>query len=456
MIRRLSHWMRDENAAIAPLLALLLVPILGMVALGGEVAYWHTLQRQLQNVADAAAIAAATNNTTTLIGGVESYKNEAIGVAGQYGYVDGANTVTISTVKGTTSGACGGVTTVCYKVSVSQKIPLYMTQIVGFHGNTTYSDGRQANLINAVAIAKPRNPGTNYCMMSLGGGNSLRVNGGPNVDLDGCDMKSNGNLVCNGANSDTGVVYGDAVGTSGCGETERSSQPASTDPFEALNTNPPIPTTPSCTTPTQWTSVTVVTTAAELATPRCGTVKLGNDITVTSDTTLSIYMGTLDLNGHFLKTSGNAGMTIIFTGESVSGGSNTYQHYPTSSVNNAGGIEIQAPTSGTLKGIALMQDKRLTGNKNDLHLNYSGNGPSLALNGLVYFPNGDFDISGAINHATTNTTNLSCIGVIAKNILVSGTGSIFDNTLDDPTKDCGGFLALPTIPGSNSRQALVQ
>src|SRR3954469_7713073 len=84
MIARLANWLRDERGAVAPFLVLCLVPIIGMTALGGEVTSWFMKQRQLQNVADSAALAAAANAST-------GYANEAKGIASQYGLVPNAN-----------------------------------------------------------------------------------------------------------------------------------------------------------------------------------------------------------------------------------------------------------------------------------------------------------------------------------------------------------------------------
>ena len=97
-----------------------------------------------------------------------------------------------------------------------------------------------------------------------------------------------------------------------------------------------------------------------------------------------------------------------------------------------------------------MQDGRLTGKRNSLDLLYTGNDPTLLVQGLIYMPNGNFDIRGAINK---KTNGLSCIGIVAKTILVSGTGSIFDN----PTDECRqAGLDMPTIPGTSNRLGLVQ
>src|SRR5437588_2711776 len=49
----------DRRGAVAPLLALLLIPILGMVAFSIDVGYMIVVRTELQNAADAAAMAGA-------------------------------------------------------------------------------------------------------------------------------------------------------------------------------------------------------------------------------------------------------------------------------------------------------------------------------------------------------------------------------------------------------------
>ena len=51
---------RREGGNVAPLMALLIVPIAGALALVIETGDWYLAQRNLQNAADSAAIAAAT------------------------------------------------------------------------------------------------------------------------------------------------------------------------------------------------------------------------------------------------------------------------------------------------------------------------------------------------------------------------------------------------------------
>src|ERR1700757_4097659 len=79
----------NQNGAIAITAALLITALVGMTGLAVEVSYWYFYQRAMQNAADAAAIAAATNSTS-------SYANEAKAVAAQFGFPDGSGNITVT------------------------------------------------------------------------------------------------------------------------------------------------------------------------------------------------------------------------------------------------------------------------------------------------------------------------------------------------------------------------
>src|SRR5258707_13541258 len=57
-VRRLRA---DERGAVSVMMGFLMIPLLGSLALGFEVSNWYMTIREMQNAADAAAVAAATN-----------------------------------------------------------------------------------------------------------------------------------------------------------------------------------------------------------------------------------------------------------------------------------------------------------------------------------------------------------------------------------------------------------
>ena len=74
---------------VAVMMGLLIVPLAGGLGLGFEVSNWYMTKRAMQNAADAAALAAASNASS-------NYDVEAKAVAALYGYIDGRNNVTVT------------------------------------------------------------------------------------------------------------------------------------------------------------------------------------------------------------------------------------------------------------------------------------------------------------------------------------------------------------------------
>lgn len=446
MFGPLTRLMVDRRGAVSPMLTLMLIPMIAILGLATEASGWYFAQRSMQNAADSAALAAATNGCDATVSSCVAamtpyYDAEAASVASEFGFVNGEADTTVTA---SNTATCPNGDTNCYSVTITRMARIGLVRIVGFDGDSVTGDGSAAQLVRAVAIARPRGPATGFCLIGLGGGNAVRINGGPFLDLDGCDIHSNGNAVCNGSQSDTGIDYGYAVGASNCGDTEVPGADPLADPYAALNANPPIPndTCPSNPTPQTLSSGT------SFASPilKCGATTLTGNVTVNSaNSILAIHNGSLNLNGFTLQTAAGASMTIIFTG-TVRNSPPTIEHF----LKGSGTLDIAAPTSGTFAGVAMMQDSRLTGTNNSLNYTYHGNDPTLKIQGLIYYPNADFDIRGAIN---LHTGGLSCLGVVARTILAGGTGAVFNNA----TSDClEAGLVLPTIPGTNSRQALVQ
>src|SRR3954452_23059286 len=123
---------RDERGAVAVIMGVLMVPLVGALAIGFEVSNWFLVTRAMQNAADTAAIAAATN-------GGSNYAVEAKAVAAQYGFVDGTNNISIAVAN---TATCPDGTHICYSVTISGLVPLYLSQVVGFRGDATL-DGKQ-------------------------------------------------------------------------------------------------------------------------------------------------------------------------------------------------------------------------------------------------------------------------------------------------------------------------
>ncbi len=423
---RLCRFSRDRRGVAVLLVALALPALIGTMGLAAETSYWYMHKRSMQNAADAAAIAAATNASST-------YAAEAAAVATQYGFTNGSGNITVSA---TNPGTAAGCQTNCYVVIVSDKVPLFLSKVVGYTGDPGKS-GSTAMSATAVTTSVLI-PGYPYCILALAasGAEGITSNGAPKANLNGCDVMSNTTATCNGHN--LGASIGDAHGTnSGCGIVQNSNVPTVTDPYSGLASNIPTNTCSSYPQEPQKKKDSPLPASNQLSGSltwsgdviKCGDVQLTGNTTInaTSNAVLVIENGQLDTGSYTLQTAANSGLTIVFTGTNVAG----YTQTPT----GGGTLDITAPTSGVWSGIAIYQDPKLTVSAN-IDFSAAGNSPTWNITGLVYLPHASVTFSGAVNKSSNGA---SCFGLVVDNITINGTGDIFAND----TQCSSAGLTLP-------------
>ena len=397
----------DKRGNILTIFAIALPLMIGGLGLGVEGANWYQTKRALQNAADEAVVAAATNNTST-------YLSEARAVTAKYGFTNGTANVSVTASNAAT---CPDGTTTCYSVTITKKLPLLFSPVFGFAGNTTIGSAN-AELITSTAVASYQTSPRNYCVLALATSalNDDAVfflaNGGPKADLSGCSIMSNASMRCNG--HDLEADYGDAVGTNtGCGNVQTSDMPALADPYAAKAAN--IPTNSCSTYPQQsgtlpasnlWTGTKAIGTQTF-----CGDVKLTGNVTLTGDNVIVIQNGQLNLNGFTLQTASGATATLIFSGTN-----GTYTHTLTGN----GTVDISSPTSGNWSGVAIYTDPTLT---SGVDMSAAGNSPSWNLSGLAYFPHANITWSGIVGKATNGH---SCFVLVVDKITFNGTTAMLD------------------------------
>jgi Flp pilus assembly protein TadG len=403
----LRNFRRDERGASIVVIALAAPVLIGGIGLATEISYWRLHHRAMQSAADSAAIAAATNNGS-------GYVAEAQSVASHYGFPDGTGQITVAVANPATAAGC---TSNCYTVAISDNVPLFFSQIVGYRG-TAVSGSQRLTALTANAVATTITPYT-YCILALAtsGKQGITSHGAPNADLNGCNTMSNTDASCTGHNLNANV--GDAAGTnSGCGITQRSGVTAIPDPFSSMSSNIP-PNTCGGNYPTEPVKKNdpSLPTANQLfgsysfgsTKVMCGDQQLIGNTTI-NNTVLVIENGQLDTNGFTLQ---GTGLTVIFSGTS----NPNYQHVPT----GGGTLDITAPDSGDWSGVAIYQDPSLTKN---VDVSAAGNSPTWNISGLVYLPHSSVTLSGAVNKSSTG---LQCFEIVVDNITVNGTGDIFAN-----------------------------
>ena len=190
VVHDLGSLRADQRGNIAVMMAFLLPILVGGLGFGFEASNWYLQTRAMQNAADSAAIAAATNASS-------NYDVEAKAVAAQYGFVDGTNNVTV-TASNTAACPAGGNT--CYSVTITSMVPLYLSQVVGYAGDTTVNGVKEKKLSSA-SIANQSTIQQPLCLLTLATtGTGLRSNGAPKANFNGCSVMSNSAATCNGSN----------------------------------------------------------------------------------------------------------------------------------------------------------------------------------------------------------------------------------------------------------------
>ena len=400
---------KDERGNVFLIVALALPLLIGAIGLGAEVSYWRVLHREMQNAADSAAIAAATNNSP-------SYAGEAQGVTSQYGFTNGVNQVSVAVSNPATAAGC---TANCYVVTVSQKVPLLLSQVIGYTGDATVG-GQRAVTIAATAVTQVSSTSAYpYCILALAssGVEGINTNGAPKADLFGCDVMSDTSATCNGHNLDANV--GDAVTTNnGCGIVQNSGAPYVADPYLSRASNipsdncggsypqepakkkdPALPASNKLSGTYSFPSTKVL----------CGDQQLVGNTTI-NNTTLVIENGQLDTNGYTFQGTDT---TVIFSGSP----NGSYTHAPT----GGGTVDITPPNSGNWSGVAIYQDPALT---TGVNISAAGNSPTWNISGLIYLPHSSVLFSGAVNKSANG---YRCFTMVIDNIRVNGTADIFAN-----------------------------
>jgi hypothetical protein len=401
LMRCMRHFLRSRRGNVAALTAILILPLAALLGMATEGGSWFLITRAMQNAADSAVIAAATNGGNST-GGTD-YVNEGKAIASSYGFINGASnaTVTVSApAKYASVASC--VASDCYLV-----------ELVGFNGNAALGSTRGQQL-SSVALATLKTVDAPFCLTALGTGNALTANGVPSSTI-ACNIQSNGDANCNGHSLTSG--WSDSVSNNNdCGTKQHKGVATTTDPYASLASNLPpntcssYPVAPVKKKDDPLPSQNLWTANSLPVGPICGDYQLQNDITLATGGTLVIENGNLDLNGHTLKTTGTAGLTIALTGTN----SATYSHV----ITGGGTLDISSPTSGTWSGMTIYQDPIVAAQD----LTYTGNSPTWNISGIVYLPKTKFTAKGAVNKSGNG---FSCFTLVVNTFLLSGTGDLF-------------------------------
>ncbi len=404
---QIARFAADRSGAYTVATALSLPALVGVLGLGAEASMNYMKHAALQTAADSAAFSAAN----ALAGGAGDLSLEANGVAGTYGFVNGRDTVVVTVNNPPASGAYTGDAK-AVEVRINLAEPRFFTRIFS----------AQSVLVAARAVAIAAKAGSG-CVLALNKTASGAVSGKgtTNIALNGCSLIANssnasaismvGNSALSAASVSTvgGVSGADHITTT---DGLRTGARAVADPYSRLT----VPAYSGCT-QTNFTGKGKQTIGPGVY---CGGMKINAGANLTLDPGVYIIDGgSFSVNGNATVTGD--GVTLVLTSSSGSG-------YATATINGGATINLTAPTSGQMEGIALYADRNAPSGT-ALKLN---GGSTQNFEGAIYAPTGEIMYAGG---AMNNNT---CLQLVADTITFTGNSGLANNCTKYGTQAIGG------------------
>ena len=387
------------------LAALALPAALGMAAIAVEGGLWYADHHQLRNMADAAALAAGWARREG-----KDELNASLAAIPPVGY--DSDTDEIELISPPTTGAYAGDEQ-AIEVIARRTRPVLMSNLF------TDSDSQD---ITARSIVRLQTH-SSACVLVLDPtmASAMYVVGTAALNLVNCGITVNSNAP-NAMNmvgtADVTDAWTEITGglTMSGGAQLISPAPAETgvipreDPYKDL----PMPAAfGSCT----KNDFIVNANATVTINPGryCGGIHINSKAKVTMNPgTYIIDGGDVNING--TSTVNGSGVTILLSASGTDSATIT--------VNGGATVNLTAPTTGTYKGLALVQDR----NAHGVETSKLNGGSKMKIKGAMYFPAQALEFSGG------DSTGAGCARIVAKSVKFTGNAALADN--------CAG-LGLP-------------
>jgi Flp pilus assembly protein TadG len=398
----LGRLARDKTGAIGITMGVMSTALVGVGGMAIDVSDWYLTRRGMQSAADAAAVAGAmklatggTNQQVITLAKADATRNS-------FGETNGA------TVNVTPDGVARTV-----KVDITRPATLYLASLFL----------PQAPLISATATAGIAPPGTGapVCVLALSptAAGAITVNGNGTIQAPGCALVSNSTsptaLVANGNATITTSKTCMPGGYTTSGNAHLTPMPtpcaAVVDPL--ANFPPP----PGAAGPCNHTNYSLGGNGSATLNPGvyCGGITLNGNATVTLNPGIYVLRnGGFEANGNSTTTGNGVAFYLSGVGASI--------NLANADVDLDGNavLNITAPTSGPMAGIAVYQDDfAATGT---ITHSIVGNGQQ-NFSGTVYFGNQNLVITG---NGTANS-QAPFTSVIANTINYNGNGTLYFN-----------------------------
>jgi len=408
-----KKFLRRQGGSVAVYAALTLPVVAGLAGFGLDTSVWYAVKRDVQGMADAAAVAAAQ---TKMQGGTSAeVLTAATTEATRNGYDATACPDAACLVLSEVSNDYGDDKTETIQITVRQEAPMEFTGL----------------FFDAIHVSSYASAGTQQlgaqCVLALNNTSqgAVTFNGNTTANV-GCGVASNSN------HEDSIIVSGSAtlvanpvqanggIGVSGSG-TINSDYPLLpfskkvVDPYAGF-VMPALPTSCDYGGTTHSAELSVgPSDNVTLQPDGTGFARVCGDVLVQGDLTLDPGIYFFDGDFEIRSTAnvlGTGGVTIIMMDDNPA-------DVGTVKWNGGATIELNAPNSGPTVGLTLVQDLNApTGAINKIN-----GGSNQIINGVIYFRNQKIEFTGGSDSVD------SCIQIIADEVEFTG-DSVLENTAD--------------------------
>ena len=454
---------RSENvrASVGFASAALFPVMIGGTALGVEVTAWGAAKMGLQRGTDIAAIAGALNYKTstnyTSITNIAGAQQTAAIFAARMAQLNGgagtatptwdANTLTLYDNQVTTQIVNGvqDASNVAVKVTINRTVPRMLTGFFGLNTPITVS----ATSVGELVYQTTPGHGGSPCVVGLGTSGvttdtTITVSGGSNLSAADCTVRSNSGVTVSGGSivSAQAGYLGGTLTLNGGGSF-----------FGVVNPNQGQIPDPYSGRSDLQTALGAANTAAASTTVTCNGSACTPAGSVTCDNNAICTLAPGTYAGLKLSAGTNLALSpglFVFTGDikssgggSVTGSNVTVLMGTGSTINLAASTvslsaaTVTSATNHQLPGIVFASQSTSNGN-------ISGSS-SVPLTGVIYYPNGQFQVDGS-SGGGSNT----CAVLIAKSVVLTGNSRF-------AASDCDSYN-VPTfysIPATTFRKAAV-
>ncbi|WP_084800925.1 pilus assembly protein TadG-related protein [Bradyrhizobium sp. Tv2a-2] len=435
----MRNLLRSRRGSVAFATVIALVPLIGVVALGGEAGSWYVTKQRAQNAADAAAYAGGlwvacslapstcTETQSLAYRGKEFAAQNTFCNAGDTSYPDSKCSTalgkgTSQTVQIASLASWNGTAGNFVQATVSQQQPTYLAAVLGL---STVN-------ISATAVAQAVSTNVPGCVLALSG--SLQFQGSPNINAPGCSVASNDrnpdaiNFIGGGMTMNVGslAAAGGCTGSTSFCNTALTYMPPVTNPFSGLDgalttlcgSNPTLPAKcglAKCT----GSGLTAYTAATPCVNDSVKTK--GNTAVTLTGGGVYFISGTLTLVGGSSITSGAGGaLIILLPGASIdTKGGGVLTISGLTSAPGASSLPTALQSSAALFQYMSIYDASATA------VTFGGNS-NINLTGSIYAP------TAAVTFQGNPTLNLGgangCGELIAASVAFNGNATFNDNS----------------------------